>query len=438
MRMSSKELPLETLMNDRRMHMVSESAARFGVSAAVIDYKAGSDLAEAGYYIVAGLGHFPDFSTSRLSPKAIERQAARNRNLFYPKVFAEEITAGNIDTAFDDLMLYCQRAEVIDVLYRAHNCEVPDVMCYGEMTNLISFNDSAANQKYDYVLRGEYSRLIDRFFENEARIQKSRRHRELMAYVRSDRYDGPLDKFKRDLAFFRLREKQEIPLHLLHATSAEITMEYINERIFQDMKLTLAYTPYVFYSTGPLEKHDFGRIAGSQDPWKGEERYFELRPVYYKKIDEPEMASAFIRAEFIDTPTRDCIAKGLREESSADGRPVARYVPYRAMDQFIFLAKENKLQFTFDYYGMLLAPMFARIPVITAGKDAKLLDSILSWIDKYTVQEHWLHEHNMPYLIDSKKQEALIRSASEWAAWIPDLADIADGSPIPHEKTASA
>ena len=213
--MSGKEFTLETLLNDRRMQMVTKNAAQYGVSAAVIDYGAGSDLASGGYYIVAGLGHFPDISANGVTPKSIEKQSARNENLFYPKAFAQEISADNTDTVIDDLTLYCQRAEIIAALYREHNCEIPDVMCFGEMSNLISFNDSASNPAYDYVLRGEYLRLIDRFFENEAKIARSRGHRERMEYVRSDRYNGPLDRFRKDLSYYRLKGKQEIPLPLL-------------------------------------------------------------------------------------------------------------------------------------------------------------------------------------------------------------------------------
>ena len=419
--MSGKEFTLETLLNDRRMQMVTKNAAQYGVSAAVIDYGAGSDLASGGYYIVAGLGHFPDISTNGVTPKSIEKQSARNENLFYPKAFAQEISADNTDTVIDDLTLYCQRAEIIAALYREHNCEIPDVMCFGEMSNLISFNDSASNPAYDYVLRGEYLRLIDRFFENEAKIARSRGHRELMEYVRSDRYNGPLDRFRKDLSYYRLKGKQEIPLPLLQATGTEIVRSYFDESIFQDMKQTLSYAPYVFYSSGPLEKHDYGRISGSRDPWKNEKRCFELRPVYYKKIDEAEIASAYIRAKFINVPTKESIAGGLRETAPADGRPVARYVPFRAMNEFIRLAGADSLPFTFDYDGTLLYPTFSKIPVIAAGKDARLLDSILSRIDDLGFREHWIHENNRPYLGDGLKQEDLIRSASRWAARLPDL-----------------
>lgn len=418
--MSKKELTLDDLLKDERMKNVTEYAARYGVSAAVIDYGAHSDLAAGGYYIVAGLGSFPDITARGMSPKALERQAARNKNLFYPKAFAREVTADNIDTVIDGLNLYCQQAEIISALYREHGCKVPDVMCYAEMRNLISFNDSAANQKYDFVLRGEYSRLIDRFFENEAKIQKGRRHRELMEYVRSDRYDGPLNRFRKDLAYYRLKGKQEIPLPLLQETFAEIVKGYFDESEYQNIKQILAYTPYVFYSAGPVERHDYGRIEGPHDPWKGEKRYFELRPVYYKKIDEPEVASAYIRTKFVAAPTRDCVARGLRESAPGKERPVARYVPYRAMDAFIQIAKENNLEYTFDYDGILLTPSFKKIPVIVAAKDAKLLGSILTSIDDHGFQEHWIHESNLPYLSSSPTREELIRSASGWAARIPE------------------
>ena len=61
-------------------------------------------------------------------------------------------------------------------------------------------------------------------------------------------------------------------------TCTEIVVTTFSEEKYQEIKMLLEYSPYVFYSAGPLEKYDMLRITDNNlDPWKNEKRYFESR-----------------------------------------------------------------------------------------------------------------------------------------------------------------
>ena len=421
--MANKDIKREELLRDERMRNVTNYGARYGVAAAVIDYHANEKRPDSGYFIVAGLGQFPNIGPDGMTPKDIQEYWERNGDLCYPYAFAREITQDNIDTVIDSFNGFCQNMEVISALYKQYDCPVPPVMRTSEVGGLVDLNREANNPDRLWSVRACYEKELDRFFANEKKIQKNAGHKEYMEFYRSDRSDTAEPDGKKGLTYYKLKGQQEIPLGLLIKTGASVARACIPEELFQDMRKTLKYSPYVIYSVGKLHKYDMGRIEGPNDPWKNEQRYFEYRDIYFKKVDEPEVASAYIRAKYVDVDTRDSISRDAKITAPAlSGRPVARYISPRAIDAFIKTAQMNNLQFTFDYHGILLEPSFDKIPVMVAKQDAAALDYILKDLDNRSFQQHFTENSNLPYLSDTVQIAEIKQSATRGQSQVPQLA----------------
>ena len=421
--MAKNGISIAELLHDTRLQQLTNNCSKFGVAAAVIDYGANSDRSDGGYYVVAGLDVFPDLSPSGVSPKQLEKQLSRNDELFYLKFFAEEITPENIDTVVIDLRDFCAETEILRTLFKEFECPLPDVIRKSEAVCLLKWNEDRFNDQQTCTFREINERNLEKFFKNEKAMVNDSKYKEFMEYLRSDRYHGTMynPKKKRNHTYFKMKGQQEIPLELLQHTGAEIVETFIQDYQIKDMKETLKYTPYVFYSVGPLEIIDHGRIKDPQyDPWKDEERYWECRRFYFKKVDEPEVASAWIRIAYEDVNTRDAIQRGIRE-NLPEGRPVARYVPFQNMELFLDMAKEKGLTFTFDYSGAILEPTFHKIPIMVSRSDIGTLDAILTTIDTELMKSHGLNEFNERYLKDRIDDAEVVQNAIRGADNLPEF-----------------
>ena len=96
------ELTVSELQKNPLVMSISENAAYYGVVAAVVAYNLDKNKADSGYYIVAGLGKFPEYD----NPKEIENRQLRNVHLFHPKEFAMQLTKDNIQYAIEELYNY--------------------------------------------------------------------------------------------------------------------------------------------------------------------------------------------------------------------------------------------------------------------------------------------------------------------------------------------
>ncbi|MBR2259574.1 MAG: hypothetical protein IJ899_20010 [Blautia sp.] len=420
--MPKANITFDDLIHDRRLLKLTDNAANYGVAAAVIDYGADSAYSDGGYYIVGGLGTFPDISETGISPRNMEKQLQRNKELYYPKYYSRRINASNIDVAVSDFNLYCQRTEVIIALFLQYNCPVPDVMRESEVNMLIQCNEALSKYKFDIVLSNIYEKELEKFFQREKKALKSKIAKEYLDYFRSDRcrsdYYG--EKAKDKLGFLSLNDNQEISFDLLLATGAQITEILLPEEEYQEMRKILRGSPYVFYSSGKKEVSDHGRIGDELDPWREEKRHFENRRIFYKAVDEPEIASAWIQARYVHTLTKDSIMRAAKGFCPPEDRPTARYVPYRAMDSFLKKAVEERLPFTFDIMGVFLEPSWEKIPIVVSKQDSNILDNILLSLDEQAFREHDTFRHNLPYLSSNLQAAEIKKSAIANSSHLPD------------------
>lgn len=392
-----------SFLQDPRIQNVTAFAARYGIYASVVDYFADENRSGSGYYITAGVDGFPaDRAGEGFNPYEEEKKHLRNRTLYFPRVFSRIITRENLVMVVDAFNAYCQHTEVIRALYSQYGCALPEVMSSGESSNLSDLNREANNPKRIWSLRRAYEQEIERFFQNEKKIEKSAGHRAYMAYVRSDLCDATKVRKGKDLAYFRMRGKQEIPLELLLNTGAEIVSASVTEGCFQSMKRRLKEKPYVTYSVGELEKYDFGRIEDPDDPWKDEQRYFEYRKFYFKAVDEPEVAGAYLLTKYggryphNENISRDVVRYG--EPPKPWPASVARYISIRSLECFLRRAERIGLVCTIDYHGLLLEPTFTKIPIMVLGEREEKLDRLIREMDIDSFDQHFTWESNLPYL----------------------------------------
>lgn len=377
-----------------------DKAAEYGVAASLLDYKVGMKRADSGYYLVAGLGEIPAFN----NPANIERQMKRNDDLFYPKAFAKKITPDNANAVIAELAYYCSRAEIVSALYKQYDCKIPDVMRVEEVADLMTCNDGYNNRSYMMTLRMDYKKQLDKYFKIEKKTEKSQTMKDYLDYIRSDRYDGDSsDKYKNphlNSEYRKYRGKQDISMELLMHTNTELYGMSFTEEQYQNMVECMKQYPHITYHSSDKVVYDFGHIDDPYiDPWADQQRHFEYRKVYFKKVDEPYFADAMYKTKFKDAK--------MDEKVWTYTTSTAEYVPYACSEAFMEEAEKQGLHFTIDTRGKHLMPAFDKVPIVVAGPDKELLDEIIETVSERNISGHAVRNSNLPYLDNAIEKAAL-------------------------------
>lgn len=386
------ELTVNELKKNPLIMSISENAAYYGVVAAVVEYQIDKNKADSGYYIVAGLGKFPEYN----NPKEIENTQNRNVHLFHPKQFAMQLNKDNIQYAIEELYNYCQRAEVLEVLCNEYDCEVPDVLRNEEFINLYQLNYNYNNENYDVFYRRLCKDGIDEFFKHEKQAKKSKSVRAKLDFQRSDRFDYNKSKAQKVISALMNKKEQIIPLSLLKNCTGELSRIEITEEEFQALKEALKDFPEVTYSIDDKTVIDTGEVKTknpADNPFYGEQTHFEYRNIIFKKIDEPIIMGQLYKIEWQN--------KGPIHRANFIGDVTAKYVSYNNIENFVSLATANGLKFAIDYKGEFKKPLKDFVPVLFNTDKMYKYNDIMNRINHDKVNYHAIGEMNLPYLTDA-------------------------------------
>lgn len=385
------ELTVNELQKNPLIMSISENAAYYGVVAAVVDYKLGKNKADSGYYIVAGLGKFPEYN----NPKEIENRQLRNVHLFHPKEFAMQLTKDNIQYAIEELYNYCQRAEIIECLCNEYDCKVPDVLRNEELINLYKLNNDWNNEDYDVFYRRLCKDAIDSFFNDEKKAERSKYVRKQLDFQRSDRFDRNKSRSKNILNAVINSTEQILPLSVLKRCTDDLVCTELTEDEFQALKKALKDFPDVTYSIDDKYVIDTGEIMTKDpkdNPFYGEQTHFEYRDITFKKVDEPIIMGQVYKIRWQD--------KGPTHRAALIGDVTAKYVSYNNIHNFISLANANNFKFAIDYKGEFAKPTKDFVPVLFNSEKNYKYNDIMSRINSDKVKYHAIGEMNLPYLSD--------------------------------------
>lgn len=384
----SEQLTITDLKRNFHLMSVSENAAYYGVVAAVVDYKADEGKADSGYYLVAGLGKFPEYE----NPKDIEDRQQRNILLFYPKEFAMKLNKDNLQYAIEELYNYCQRAEMIECLYNEYNCQIPDVLRCNEVTLLYRLNKGWNNEEYDVFLRRSHKNEMDAFFKEEKKAEKNKSTKKYHDFYRSDRYDSNKSYHQNLFQMTTKGKEQNISMDLLRETGNDLITIEIDEDICLKFKEALKNFPEVTYTIGKLQTYDEGKIKfhkGEKDPFEGENIHSEWRDLTFKKVDEPIIIGQLRRLQWED--------KAI-PRSYLRGDIVAKNISSNNIHNFVSLANANNLKFAIDVKGEFIKPAVNQTPVLFYRNKLHVYNSIMDRINDEKVKYHSIEESNLPYL----------------------------------------
>lgn len=386
------ELTINELKKNPLIMSISENAAYYGVVAAVVEYQLDKNKADSGYYILAGLGKFPEYN----NPKEIENTQNRNIHLFHPKQFAIQLNKDNIQYAIEELYNYCQRAEIMECLCNEYDCDVPDVLRNEELINLYQLNYNYNNENYDIFYRRLCKDGIDEFFKTEKKAVKSKSIRKQLDYQRSDRFDFNKSRAKNIMNAVLNSQEQIIPLSTLKRCTDDLTSFELTEDEFQALKEALKAFPEVTYSID--DKYVIDRVEiktknPADNPFYGEQTHFEYRDITFKKVDEPIIMGQVYKIRWEN--------KGPIHRANFIGDVTARYVSYNNIHNFVSLANANGLKFAIDYKGEFAKPMKDFVPVLFNLDKKYKYNDIMSRINHDKVNYHAIGEMNLPYLTDA-------------------------------------
>ena len=370
--------------------IVKDICSEYGLYGNVIYYTpspiAGSSMNRM--YIVAGtdpaLGEDP--FPKQLRPDEIQRALERNEKLFCPRVWVFDL--GEIkDEVSATLALadYCKTAAIVSRLYSSYDLPVPPILRHSEVQQLINFSVGAKNTSLPPQVQKKYKKDLNWFFKREK--SKSRFRQNWLHYFRSEKFPDDKGPFRKLLGYFQ-RDRCELPMELLVDTNTNICKLELQEyeyKLFRD--IVQKRYPFLSYVVGEKDVIDHGisKATQSEDSALGQyvtaeeyavvrkERfaeegwasvanlkpaYWEFRDIYYRKCDEPLIASVY---QHIALQYAKC--NSLRELKER-GPMLLQKVPINDFMNFVSLAKAKNICFYIDTLGEYEKPNLNTVNVL--------------------------------------------------------------------------
>ena len=383
---------------------VKRICAQYGLYGNAIYYSPspfeGSDLNKM--YIIAGfdpaLSHTPP--PKYLCPDEIVRRIEQNENLFYPNIWAFDMSScKNEMDANHALVEYCKNAEFISNLYKEYDLSAPTKLRVSEVGQLINFRTGLDNPLANSKLISRYKRGLDWFFKREK--SKNVFRQKWLDYFRSEKFPddkGPIAKL---VGYFR-RDSNIYPIEQLMNANGDIRKLEMQEHEYKWFaKFLKENHPDVCISVGEKKVVNHGSVRLSDDSANpfgrcvtGEEyavirkerfaeegweavkdlrmTYWEFRDVFYKAVDEPIIAGVY-NDIVLSYAKCDSLMK-LKER----GPIKMKKIPANDFMNFVGLAKHNSLHFYIDNSGDYAVPSLESITVLYNEYQEDKMNGILN------------------------------------------------------------
>lgn len=385
----------------RAQEQIQGICEEYGLYGNVV-YHTPSSIADSDrnrFYIVAGTD--PALAGNSV-PKAIDpedviRKQERNSKLFYPNVWAYDLTENsNQMKAQEELVDHLKKTEFLSMLYGKYDLPLPEKIRVSEIHQLIDFYDFSTNPKLDQGTRQKAKKDLDWFFKREGKTGFSRRW---LDYFRSDRFPDDKGPFAKVLGYFQKNKSRTSMEELMEGCEDvhKLQMQEHEYKLFTRF-MSKAY-PEVLYAAGEKDIVNHGgvnnaketqgalgrRVTGeefavickdrfAEEGWDAIENlkpaYWEFRDVYFKACDEPLVAAAY-NSITLQYAKCDQLAELIEPYHLVD-------VPVTDFMNFVSLAKANNLHFHIDNAGKFAIPSLENVHVIYSEYQQEKLGSILN------------------------------------------------------------
>ena len=331
-----------------------------------------------------------------LDPVSVIRRAERNNKLFYPKLWAFDLSANNNQMkATEELVEYLKKAEFLQMLYSQYGMELPEKIRVSEVSQLIDFYETSTCFKFDQRTRDKAKKDLDWFFRREKSTGFRRRW---LDYFRSEHFPDDKGAVAKILGYFR-KDKQKTSIRQLMEVNEDVHKLQMQEHEYKLFTRFLrSVYPDIVYAASekeivnhggvgnPKETHEAlgRRITGeeyavirkerfAEEGWSALEdlkmAYWEFRDVYFKACDEPLVAAAY---NSITLQYAKCDAlSDLHEPLHMIDVPVTDFM------NFVSLAKANCLRFYIDNVGDYAVPSLENVHVLYSEHQTDKLRGIL-------------------------------------------------------------
>lgn len=401
--MTGKDIVMEhndtQVNNSRAGEYIRNVCSEYGMHGNIFYYQPCS-LTESDrnrVFIVAG--DSPDLHSANMpswvNPERILRRAEQNNKLFYPKIWAFDLSGpGNEMKATEELVEYLKIAEFVKNIYAQYGLEPPEKLRVSEVSQLIDFHDMANNPNFNEKIRSKCEKDLKWFFKRE----KSKGiRRKWLEYFRSEHFPddkGPIAKL---LGYFRQNQQRTSIKQLTEVTEDVHKLEMQEHEYKLFTRLLGKLYPDVMYAADDKEIVNHGgvnnprdthealgrRVTGeeyavirrdrfAEEGWDAlkdlKEAYWEFRDVYFKACDEPLIAAVYnsIRLQYAKC---DPLAE-LHEPVHMIDVSVTDFM------NFVSLAKANNLHFYIDN-GDFGTPSLETVHVIYSEYQSEKLRGIL-------------------------------------------------------------
>lgn len=338
-------------------------------------------------YVVAGTD--PALSQDPLPksfrPDEVLRRQERDDGLFYPKVWAFDLSANQDEMqATQELVEYCKQAEFLNRLYSEYDLPAPEKLRLSEVEQLKAYRIRIADPRSLPGMVSKARKDLKWFFKRE---KSSGFRRRWLDYFRSEKFPtnkGPLAK----LRGYWSRHNCEVSTDQLMSRAdslKKLEMQDFEYKLFA--KFIRDCYPEVTYAVGEKQVVNHG-LSGNRDEsdspfgqrvtaeeyavtrkdrfasegWNAVSHltpaYWEFRDVYYRAADEPLIASAY-NSIVLQYAKCDSL-QSLRER----GPLRLQKIPAADFMNFVSLAKANKLRFYIDNLGDYAVPSLTTINVL--------------------------------------------------------------------------
>lgn len=393
----------------RQNHAASAQnvCAQYGLYGNVVNYVTspipGSSMNRM--YLIAGFDKAlkQDTLPKHIRPYEILRTLKRNEKLFYPRVFVMDLSETKDELlATQSLVDYCKTADFLSCIYGEYGLPVPTVLRHSEVRQLIKYYSSVQNTAAPAKLRQKARKDLDWFFKREASRNKFRQ--KWLSYFRSDKFPDDKGPLQRLLGFYR-QSKCEVTREQLmdiHPQIGKLELQEYEYVLFR--KIIQERYPFVTYAVGDKEVVDHGLSKATENaefllgkPVSAEEyavirkdrfaeegwdcvanlqpAYWEFRDIFYKKCDEPVIASVY---QHISLQYAKSDSLG---ELKQRGPLLLQKVPANDFMNFVSLAKANHVRFYIDVLGEYETPNLDTVNVLyneaQQDKMSKLIERMI-------------------------------------------------------------
>lgn len=332
------------------------------------------DLKGKDYVVASDLEIPNDVKTEEIA-----RKVSSNPHLFFVHEFAKEIIPGNEHLVLNNVLNYAKKNETIRVLYSEFKFPIPDRVTTQEVNALMRVNLNRYNPKYNATVQTVYGTALVNYFKE---IKKKGLAKKWYDFNRSEKANLEAGLVESVRNF--VKRSNEVDLKTLCRNSDKLETIEISEEAFQQFRQFMKeYHSDILYYPHDKDVIDWGTLKVpehlkdvAENPFEGEQRYFESRRITFRESDAPVVYSALNGISF------ERLEESLKNLPTIlnRGSYEIEKIPIDDIDNVCSLAKANNVNLYVDLHGNYSTPEAETLSVLFNSFDRHMMDAIMNRI----------------------------------------------------------